>query len=138
MESDVTPADAFSGKMSVVYEPRSFLHDGGYPPMDEHHDSTPDADRFADPSDSVVAELASVATFNAPTVPFTDPAEPRLDLNTAPIPKEDSPSATTPSRIKAIPKPDREVTKNPDGKYVCSWQGCTEEVREFNRKCEWK
>jgi len=138
VEFDVAPADAFSGKMSVVYEPRSFIHDGGYPPMDDHHDPTPDADRFADPTDSVVGDLASVATFNAPAPPFVDTTEPGLDLSTASLPKEDSPTATTPTRIKAIPKPDREVTKNPEGKFVCIWPGCSEEIREFGRKCEWK
>jgi hypothetical protein len=135
VEFDVAPPDAYSGKMSVVYEARNFIHDGGYPPMDHDHDPTPDADRFPDPSDSV--DLASVATFNAPPPPFIDAAETRLDLTTAPLQKEDSPTVTTPSRIKAIPKPDREVTKNAEGKFVCIWQGCTEEVREFGRKCEW-
>ena len=40
-------------------------------------------------------------------------------------------------RSKPIPKPDREATKNEAGRYVCSWVGCTEEVRDFGRKCEW-
>jgi len=137
VEFDVAPADAFSGKMSVVYEPRTFIHDGGYPPMDDHHDPTGDAERFHDPTDSVVGDLASVATFNAPPPTFVDTPEPRIDLTAASLSKEDSPTATTPSRIKAIPKPDREVTKNADGKYVCVWHGCNEDIREFNRKCEW-
>ncbi len=133
--------------MSVVYEPRSFIHDGGYPPMDDHpDDTTPDPDRFTDPTDAVVSELAStVATFTAPHQPFVDTSEPRLELPTVPpapttaiSPKEDSPTATTPQRIKAIPKPDREVTKNLEGKFVCTWPGCSEEPKEFTRKCEWK
>lgn len=133
--------------MSVVYEPRSFIHDGGYPPMDDHHDTTPDADRFTDPTDAVVNELATtVATFTAPTHPqFVDTSEPRLELPTVPTAatttttsKEDSPTATTPQRIKAIPKPDREVTRNLDGKFICTWPGCAEEPKEFTRKCEWK
>jgi hypothetical protein len=132
--------------MSVVYEPRSFIHDGGYPPMDDHHDSTPDTDRFPDPSDAVVNELAStVATFTVPHTDFVDTTEPRLDLPTAPpaavptiTPKEESPTATTPQRSKAVPKPDREVTRNLDGKFICTWPGCAEEPREFIRKCEWK
>lgn len=130
--------------MSVVYEPRAFIHEGSYPPMDDHHDDpTPDADRFPDPSDAVVSELAStVATFTAPPHPqFVDTtAEPRIDLPApaSTISKEESPIATTPSRIKAIPKPDREVTKNLEGKYICTWPGCTEESKEFGRRCEWK
>lgn len=136
MEFDVAPADAFSGKMSVVYEPRNFI-DPSYPPMDDHHDPTPEPDRFADQGDSVVGDLATVATFNGPAPTFVTTTEPQLDIGTVPLQKEDSPTVTTPSRIKAIPKPDREVTKNADGKFVCVWQGCAEETREFSRKCEW-
>lgn len=132
--------------MSVVYEPRNFIHDGSYPPIDDHHhDTTPDADRFTDPTDAVVNELATtVATFTAPPPPFVDTTEPpRLELPapsppTTTIPKEDSPTVTTPQRIKAIPKPDREITRNLEGKYICTWPGCTEETKEFGRKCEWK
>ncbi|KAK3299162.1 uncharacterized protein B0H64DRAFT_415546 [Chaetomium fimeti] len=131
--------------MSVVYEPRSFIHDGGYPPMDDHHDPSPDADRFTDPTDAVVNELATtVATFTAPHSQFVDATEPRLDLPVGPPPattttavKEDSPIATTPQRIKAIPKPDREVTRNLEGRFICTWPGCAEEPKEFVRKCEW-
>ncbi|KAK0728586.1 hypothetical protein B0T26DRAFT_640177 [Lasiosphaeria miniovina] len=124
--------------MSVVFETRNFIHDGNYPPMDEHHhDPNPDPDRFSDPTDAVVNELATVATFNAPPPNFVDTSEPRLDLGAPPLSKEDSPTATTPQRIKAIPKPDREVTKNIDGKYVCTWPGCSEDMKEFGRKCEW-
>merc|ERR1711900_76770 len=50
--------------------------------------------------------------------------------------KEDS-DAPSPGRSKPIPKPDREVTKGDDGRFVCTWVGCTEDVRAFNRKCEW-
>lgn len=45
--------------------------------------------------------------------------------------------APSPGRSKPIPKPDREVTKGENGRYVCTWVGCTEEVRDFGRKCEW-
>lgn len=135
---------AVVGKMSVVYEPRSFIHDSGYPTMDDHHDTTPD--RFTDPTDAVVNELAStVATFTTPIPQFVDTSEPQLELPTVTIAatttstsKEDSPTATTPQRIKAIPKPDREVTRNLEGKFICTWPGCAEEPKEFTRKCEWK
>lgn len=50
--------------------------------------------------------------------------------------KEES-DPPSPGRSKPIPKPDREVTKGPDGRFVCEWPNCTEEVRSFNRKCEW-
>lgn len=41
------------------------------------------------------------------------------------------------SRSKPVPKPDRPVTKDTDGRFVCNWQGCDEPVKHFNRKCEW-
>lgn len=50
---------------------------------------------------------------------------------------KDESDAPSPGRSKPIPKPDREITKGEDGRYVCSWQGCTEEVQSFGRKCEW-
>ncbi|KAK5662995.1 hypothetical protein OQA88_6409 [Cercophora sp. LCS_1] len=119
--------------MSVVFEHRAYMqHDDSYPPMD-HQDPI---------NDSVVADLATVATFNAP-VTFVESPEPQLNLAAEVLPpsslpvKEDSPTAITPTRIKPIPKPDREVTKNGDGKFVCTFPECTEEVKEFGRKCEW-
>jgi hypothetical protein len=53
------------------------------------------------------------------------------------LPTKEESDAPSPGRSKPIPKPDREVTKGEDGRYVCTWVGCTEEVRTFNRKCEW-
>lgn len=45
--------------------------------------------------------------------------------------------AASPGRSKPVPKPDREVTKNMAGRFYCNWPGCTEETKEFGRKCEW-
>ncbi|KAK3350693.1 hypothetical protein B0H65DRAFT_96251 [Neurospora tetraspora] len=53
-------------------------------------------------------------------------------------PQEQSPTTPAPSgRIKPIPKPVRQATKNAEGKFVCMWPGCAEDVKEFGRKCEW-
>ncbi|KAI6244994.1 hypothetical protein HI914_06872 [Erysiphe necator] len=65
-----------------------------------------------------------------------DPTSALIDGIAELQPKEEFDS-TSPSRSKPIPKPDREVTKREDGKFVCRWPGCTEDVRVFNRKCEW-
>lgn len=43
----------------------------------------------------------------------------------------------SPGRSKPVPKPDRPVTKDTDGRFVCNWPGCEEAVKHFNRKCEW-
>jgi hypothetical protein len=45
--------------------------------------------------------------------------------------------AMSPGRSKAIPKPEREVTKGEDGRFVCTWANCEEATRTFSRKCEW-
>jgi len=55
--------------------------------------------------------------------------------------KDPSPGAGSPSsinRVKAVAKPDREVTKGPDGRFHCAMPDCKEEIRSFSRKCEWK
>ncbi|EGO61404.1 hypothetical protein NEUTE1DRAFT_128016 [Neurospora tetrasperma FGSC 2508] len=52
--------------------------------------------------------------------------------------EQQSPSTPAPSgRIKPIPKPVRQATKNAEGKFVCMWPGCAEDIKEFGRKCEW-
>lgn len=42
------------------------------------------------------------------------------------------------TRSKPIAKPNRMVTKNEDGLYECRWPDCKEEVKTFQRKCEWR
>jgi hypothetical protein len=61
--------------------------------------------------------------------------EGRMDMPMEPKSESDAPS---PGRSKPIPKPDREVTKDANGRFYCSWPGCTEEVKDFGRKCEWR
>ena len=53
------------------------------------------------------------------------------------LPQKEDSDPSSPGRSKPIPKPDRAVTKGEDGRFICSWVGCTEDVRSFNRKCEW-
>jgi hypothetical protein len=60
-----------------------------------------------------------------------------LEMQMPEMPPKDEDDAGSPGRSKALVKPDREVTKGEDGRYVCSWVGCGEEIRSFNRKCEW-
>ncbi len=43
----------------------------------------------------------------------------------------------SPGRSKPVPKPDRPITKDANGRFVCDWPGCEEPVKDFNRKCEW-
>ncbi|KAK1783461.1 hypothetical protein QBC45DRAFT_88608 [Copromyces sp. CBS 386.78] len=69
-----------------------------------------------------------------PLTPATAPSPPSQH------PQEQSPTtpvAPSSGRIKPIPKPVRQATKNAEGKFVCMWPGCVEDVKEFGRKCEW-
>ncbi|PSS20368.1 hypothetical protein M430DRAFT_99899 [Amorphotheca resinae ATCC 22711] len=59
-----------------------------------------------------------------------------MEVPTLP-PSHESEAPTSPGRSKPIPKPDREVTKGPNGRFVCTYENCTEEIRDFGRKCEW-
>ncbi|TPX10779.1 uncharacterized protein E0L32_008348 [Thyridium curvatum] len=126
--------------MSVVYEARSFIHDGSYPPIGDPHEhdavQPDDIPRF---DDADVSELAAVAaSYNAATAPILTEADTRLDLAPPELTKEDSPATSpTPVRIKAIPKPERDIQKNANGMYECSWPSCEEDVKEFSRRCEW-
>lgn len=134
-------------RMSVVYEPRSLMHSDSYPTIgDLDHDGTNPGDhvRYTD------QDVADLTAYDPPAPTLMPSPEPHhglvlssptpqpTSLPTAmPTPKDDT-ELRTPQRIKSIPKPDREVIKNEHGKYCCDWPECTEEVKEFNRKCEWK
>jgi hypothetical protein len=65
----------------------------------------------------------------------TETPDSRTDIPVDPKSESDAPS---PGRSKPVPKPDREVTKDANGRFYCSWPNCTEEQREFGRKCEWR
>ncbi|KFA63860.1 hypothetical protein S40285_04464 [Stachybotrys chlorohalonatus IBT 40285] len=94
-------------------------------------------------SEDAVASVHDVARLDLEATTFESP----LDVPMAapslsdPLPgsKEPSPGAMSPpgNRIKSIPKPDRDVVKQADGKYHCPLEDCKEDVRAFSRKCEW-
>jgi hypothetical protein len=105
------------------------------------HDHNADSDRFTDPADAVADALAA-SGYHSTAQMLEDAADARIEarldgLSSSPM-KEDSPSSSSNQRVKPIPKPDREITKNVDGKFVCTWPNCTEDIKEFGRKCEWK
>lgn len=123
------------GNMSLSYEPRNFpveypqpvMHDPhqGQDDMHNQYPSPPPPHSLSDhPYNTHPQELDPAASLQIE------------DLPELPHSKDDS-DAPSPGRSKPIPKPDREVTKGDDGRFVCKWPGCTEETRVFNRKCEW-
>ncbi|KAI2630022.1 hypothetical protein GGS21DRAFT_492129 [Xylaria nigripes] len=126
-------------KMGVSYESRNPLPTSAYSPPDNNHDPIP-----------------KIAAFN-PLNPNGDPT--LIPSSSSPTPSTSSPAPTTPPnrgsspltfeaaragpqrstqpRMKPIPKPQRQVVKNLEGKFVCTWPDCTSTSKEFSRKCEW-
>jgi len=119
--------------MSLSYENRTFPD---YPQSALMHDSHQEQDdssmqhhRYPSPPPPM-----SDNTFISQGMDATE----GLTLDDMPeLPSKEDSDAPSPGRSKPIPKPDREVTKGDDGRFVCTWVGCTEDVRAFNRKCEW-
>ncbi|KAK8073574.1 transcriptional regulator CBF1 [Apiospora phragmitis] len=121
--------------MSVVgYEPRDFHLGSSYPNISDLSGNDGIGSAFEDDVSGL-----PLSTDSPTHHPFGSPPATSSQLE-LPGPKSDSAQpADTPAaqRTKAIPKPDREAVKNVNGKYVCSFQDCTEDVKEFGRKCEW-
>jgi hypothetical protein len=120
--------------MSLTYETsHQFLPEANYPrmhdPQEQDEEIQHEHPRYPSPP-LASAELNSYTHHGLDTAP-EDAIEnlPQLQAN--------STDAPSPGRSKPIPKPDREVTKGDNGRYVCTWVGCTDEVRDFGRKCEW-
>ncbi|KAL8344594.1 hypothetical protein RB601_004900 [Gaeumannomyces tritici] len=110
-----------------------------------HDDMQPDESSRFDETD--VAELAAAVHGYAAQSSGMVESEPTLQmvhgLPDLPVLAADKPDSPPPQvvngnhRIKLIPKPERQPTKNLTGKFICTWEGCQEDVREFGRKCEW-
>lgn len=123
----------YSPAMSLSYETRTF-HD--YPqsammhdPHQEQDDNSIQHQRYPSPPPPLSENPYNPQTLDAATALVMDEMQE--------LPQKEESDAPSPGRSKPIPKPDREVTKGEDGRFVCSWAGCTEEIRSFNRKCEW-
>jgi hypothetical protein len=133
-------------KMVQVFEPRQF-----HTTSDDYQaiaglgeeDGVDGLSRFADHD---ITELAAYNPSAPPPFPSPEPHH-EIDLTSLPAVPEQPATLPTPKddvelhgtqRSKPIPKPDRNVRKNAHGKYECTWHGCTEDLKVFNRKCEWK
>ncbi|KAI5923089.1 hypothetical protein F4810DRAFT_223564 [Camillea tinctor] len=138
--------------MSVVYESRSYLPSDPYPPNLGASDHGDDGDAVSSSRYSP-NPMQDLIHFNQlrddPTLIPPSPESPHNlhHLLAPPTPPEGlgilhhhvrlKSEDRTPPRMKPIPKPDRIAQKNRDGKYCCTWPNCTDEIREFTRKCEW-
>ncbi|OTA90495.1 hypothetical protein M434DRAFT_13892 [Hypoxylon sp. CO27-5] len=114
-------------RMSVVYKSQSILPSGPYPSGIDG-----DQDLLVYGGSDDVNLIQSVP--NSPNLGSASLLGPLTPPETLATPKTDS---NRPSRAGPIPKPNRIVTKNKEGKYYCSFPGCSAKTRVFNRKCEW-
>jgi len=107
--------------------------ESSYPTMmheqQEHEDFKNDHPRYPSPPPPL-----SENPYNPQNIE-SSPTEDAIEhLPNLPSNASDAPS---PGRSKPIPKPDREITKAENGRFICTWVGCSEDVRDFGRKCEW-
>lgn len=126
-----------NNNMSLSYESRTFMPDTQYPMQMAHE--TQEQDDFKphdEPHYPSPPPAMSENPYTTHTQPMTEtPDHTSLELPELPKDEEEAPS---PGRSKPVPKPDREITKDINGRFYCNWPGCTEEVKDFNRKCEWR
>ncbi|KAI1270606.1 hypothetical protein F5Y18DRAFT_17700 [Xylariaceae sp. FL1019] len=119
-------------KMAVVLESRRFGSSESYPSGVDNNDIShfnplnPNGDPTLIPSDTPSPSATSLAPTTPPALQASSPND-----------SSHAASRKSSSRMKAVPKPVREVVKNREGKYICNWPDCTEPAREFARKCEW-
>lgn len=137
----------------MAYEPRDYINETAYADISDTQPTT-DVGQFTDPNEVVAGELAPVASYNGPSAAdFAASAEAVMNgglshNNTSPTSADlvqaqmalTQPASitTTNQRGKSVTKPDRPVTKNDAGKFICTWPGCTDTTKEYSRRCEWR
>lgn len=117
--------------MSLSYEPSRTL--ATYPSMMHEQSQEQDENNFGHPQ------------YPSPQALSENPYHPQgvvdpttgIHMEMPELPQKEDSDAPSPGRSRPIPKPDREVTKGQDGRFICTWAGCTEDAKSFNRKCEW-
>lgn len=110
-------------------------HERDYPQIPDHdydqqHDQQDGLHRYPSPT----AHGLSENPYNAQQL-VDATSDGRVDLA---VGRMDSSPPASPGRSKPVPKPQREVTKLDNGRFYCDWPNCTEEIKDFGRKCEWR
>ncbi|KAI0538849.1 hypothetical protein GGR58DRAFT_466962 [Xylaria digitata] len=121
--------------MSVVYETRNPLPTSAYSSPGNNHDPKVTAFNPLNPNGDPTLIPSSSPTPSASSLAPTTPPN-RYSSPTVPDTKTGAPKNAQP-RMKPIPKPQRQIVKNRDGKFICTWHDCSATVKEFSRKCEW-
>ncbi|KAI5857299.1 hypothetical protein GGS23DRAFT_385493 [Durotheca rogersii] len=126
--------------MSVVFENRSALRNDPYSTVVDDGDLVEDGDRRFSPN--VVPDLIGFPSDENPMLPASPDSSGIMNMPQTPERRLSPPARAetdpaSPLRMRPIAKPQRQATKNLDGKYCCTFPGCTEPVKQFGRKCEW-
>ncbi|KAL3422504.1 C2H2 transcription factor [Phlyctema vagabunda] len=122
--------------MSLSYENRAFLQDPpNYPTMQEQMQEEEynkhEATRYPDPDISYHQHAHTQGT------EITE-GDVRAAMGMPELPMRELSDAPSPGRSKPVQKPDRgSPPKDANGRFLCNWLGCTEEIKDFGRKCEW-
>ncbi|PNY26840.1 Uncharacterized protein TCAP_03232 [Tolypocladium capitatum] len=124
----------YTADASMLADEREVLGDGRNVLADDRGIMSDDAGEV---QDTTRLDLGSTGFPSPIQVSLPDP---RSIPDGLPERKDPSPGVGSPSlasRIRPIPKPDRDVTKQADGKFHCPLSDCREDLRAFSRKCEW-
>ncbi|KAI8962685.1 hypothetical protein F5Y11DRAFT_365634 [Daldinia sp. FL1419] len=134
----------YSFRMSVVFKDRVVLPSGPYPSGIDGRQDSEGENRFSPGSsihglvvysggeDQVLLPVSPSSNGLDSPSPFEPPLSPPESLSTPGHRHQARPPRTGP-----IVKPNRIATKNREGKFVCTFPGCTDDVKIFGRKCEW-
>ncbi|TAQ88062.1 hypothetical protein B7494_g3591 [Chlorociboria aeruginascens] len=119
-----------SSNMSLSYDSRAFMPtDANYPQMAHEEQEFKHSQPHQYPSPP--PPLSQNPYHNQVMA-----AEAEEALQMPELPKEDDNNAPSPGRSKPVPKPEREIVKDATGRFICNFEGCTEEIRNFGRKCD--
>ena len=128
---------SYQYKMSVVYETRNPLPTSAYALPEDSRDPKVTAFNHLNPNGDPTLIPSSSPTPSASSLAPTTPPNRYSSPLVAPDGKGGTPKGAQ-ARMKPIPKPQRQVVKNRDGKFICTWNNCNAPIKEFLRKCEWK
>lgn len=118
----------YTRETSMLPDETDVLGDDRVLLVDEPHTTVvDDATQLEDLTVDAFPSPLRVASLPPPSLP--DPAS----VLKSESPREDSPTL----RPKGMAKPDRDVSKQDDGKFHCPLPDCKEDVQAFSRKCEW-
>lgn len=120
--------------MSLSYENRGFMQEpASYPQMQMHDDQEEfkhEQTRYPSPPAPSMSDNP-YQPHHVQTMDSTD-GDVRAAMGMPELPLRELSDAPSPGRSKAILKPDRgNPPKDGNGRFVCNWLGCNEEVKDF-------